>query len=433
MFTGERGMSGTSNNGVASVADMPTPSISFRVLHVICSLDPLTGGPSEGLRQLCLAHQRLGQQCEIATLDAPDADWLDRFPTAVHNFGPGRSVYQYTPRFIPWLRANAKRFDAVVVHGIWQFHSFGTRQALKHTNTPYFVFPHGMLDPWFRNRYPLKHLKKAMYWHLAERRVLESARGVLFTTDEEAELAPQSFGLKTHNSITVGYGIEEPIDLKTDHRDAFFERWPECRGKHVILFLSRLHQKKGCDLLIDAFAAAAQRDPSLHLVMAGPDEELLQPILSRQAYHLGVSHRISWTGMLNGALKWGALQAAEAFALFSHQENFGVAVVEALASGVPVLITHRINISAAIAERHAGFVDDDTPAGAMRLMHRWLDLDETERLALRERAKHCFATLFHSDAATQKLVDEIRQRIVPAGMPASVAVNRIGAASQPLR
>jgi glycosyltransferase involved in cell wall biosynthesis len=381
---------------------------------------------------MCLAHHRLGHLCEIATLDAPDVDWLERFPTVVHNFGPGRSAYQYSSQFIPWLRANAERFDAVVVHGIWQFHSFGTRQALRGSATPYFVFPHGMLDPWFRSQYPVKHLKKAIYWNLAERRVLEDARGVLFTTDEEAELAPQSFGLKSHNSITVGYGIEAPGDLTTDHREAFFAHWPECRDKHLILFLSRLHEKKGCDLLIEAFAAAAQRDPGLHLVMAGPDEGNLQPTLSRQAYHLGVGQRITWTGMLNGALKWGALQVAEAFALFSHQENFGVAVVEALASGVPVLITHRINISSAIAERQAGFVDDDTPAGAMRLMHRWLDLNEADRLALRVRAKDCFATLFHSDAATQKLVDEIRQRIPPRGAKTSRGANGTGAASQPL-
>ena len=415
MPTSERSILGPSTTGLSHQHNNPLESrVAFRILHVICSLDPLTGGPSEGLRQLCLAHQRLGQHCEIATLDGPEAPWLALFPTKVHSFGPGRTPYQYTARFTPWLRNNAARFDAVVVHGIWQFHSFATRQALRDTGTPYFVFPHGMLDPWFRHRYPLKHLKKLIYWNLAERRVLEDAQGVLFTTDEEAELAPQSFGLKTRNSLTVGYGIAEPDDLKTDHRSAFFTKWPECLGKHLILFLSRLHQKKGCDLLIGAFAAAAQRDPSLHLIMAGPDEENLKPTLIHQAHDLGCAHRITWTGMLDGAQKWGALQAADAFALFSHQENFGVAVVEALASGVPVLITHRINISAAIATRHAGLVDDDTPAGAMRLMHRWLNMDSAERLTMREHAKQCFSALFHSDAATQKLVDAIRQRITPA-------------------
>jgi glycosyltransferase involved in cell wall biosynthesis len=383
---------------------------SPKVLHVIHSLDPSLGGMSEGLKQICAAHERLGHEFKVVAMDDPQSPWLKDFPAEVRCFGPLRTKYGYTPDLVPWIRNNAGRYDATVVHGLWQFHSLATHRALLDSPVPYYVFPHGMLDPWFKRANRLKHLKKAVYWRLIESHVLNDARGVLFTTDDEARLAPQTFSANRWRGINVGFGIDPPRDLHPRQIRKFIERWPECRSKRLVLFLSRIHLKKGCDLLIDAFAGAALRDQNLHLVIAGPDDAGLRPQLEAQARALGVAHRITWTGMLTGDEKWGALQAAEVFALFSHQENFGVAVVEALAIGLPVLITHPINISAAIASRGAGFVDDDTRSGATRLIHRWLDTSGSERESMGERATECFKSLFHSDAATARLVGEISAR-----------------------
>ena len=167
-------------------------------------------------------------------------------------------------------------------------------------------------------------------------------------------------------------------------------------------------------MLIEAFAAAAQRDPSLHLVMAGPDEENLKATLTRQAHHLGCSHRITWTGMLDGALKWGALQAAEAFALFSHQENFGGRRGRGLGkrgsssdyASHQHFDGHRSASCGFRRRRHTGRCHAfDAP-----LVTIWIN---SGRSAMRERAKQCFRELFHSDAATRRLVDEMRQRMAP--------------------
>ncbi len=174
--------------------------------------------------------------------------------------------------------------------------------------------------------------------------------------------------------------------IPAPQREAFLRSFPELRNKRLLLFLGRLHEKKGCDLLIDAFAAVSRENPALHLVLAGPDAGGMQAALSRRAAALGLS-AITWTGMLRGDAKWGAFRAAEAFVLPSHQENFGIAVTEALACGVPVLISKRVNIWREIEQDNAGLVDDDTAAGTQRLLRRWLALAPAERSAMATRAE----------------------------------------------
>src|SRR5262245_29706315 len=240
-------------------------------LHLIASLDPKDGGPGEGVRQMSYIAKQLDYEIEIASLDGPDAPWTRDFPCPVHLLGPAYLGYRYAPRLASWLRTHASRFDAVIVDGLWQYHGLATWRALSGTATPYFVFTHGMLDPWFKRRYPLKHLKKSLYWPWAEYRVLRDARAVFFTCEDERLLSRESFSRYRANEVGVSYGTPGPSGDPALQRSAFLERFPELRDRRSLLFLSRIHPKKGCDLLIDAFAAVAGLDPSLHLVMAGPD------------------------------------------------------------------------------------------------------------------------------------------------------------------
>ena len=132
----------------------------MKVLHVISSLNPEYGGPVETLRQFAPELIRLGHELTTVTLDDPDDHWIDSFPGTVIALGPARSSYRYTPHLLPWLKQNTHQFDAVVVRAIWQYHSYAVWKALRHSKVPYVVFTHGMLDPWFKKQYPLKHLKK---------------------------------------------------------------------------------------------------------------------------------------------------------------------------------------------------------------------------------------------------------------------------------
>jgi glycosyltransferase involved in cell wall biosynthesis len=190
-------------------------------------------------------------------------------------------------------------------------------------------------------------------------------------------------------------------------RQAFANAFPELDNTRQILFLSRIHHKKGCDLLIKAFAALADQDPSLRLVMAGPDQAGWKTELAALAQDLGVAERIVWTGMLTGDLKWGAFRSAEVFALTSHQENFGFVVPEALACGTPVLISDKVNIFREVVEDGAGFSATDDDAGAKDLLARWLGLTPEERAAMSDKARACFTKRFEIGAATDALLHKI--------------------------
>lgn len=392
-------------NETAESSVPPEPPI----LHLVSSLDPRTGGTAEGVMQLSAAARRQGHSIEIATLDAPGSLWGHDLGLPVHQLGPGRGgTYCYAPRLLPWLIANRPRFGAVIVNGLWQYHGFAAWLALRGTSTPYFVFPHGMLDPWFKRTFPLKHAKKWLYWPFGEYRILRDARAVLFTCEEERRQARESFWLYRVNEVVTTLGTPGPgISDPDAQREAFLQRFPQLRNQRLLLFLGRMHRKKGCDLLLEAFASVASEHPAPHLVMAGPDPDGLQTSLASRISPSAAT-RITWTGMLEGDVKWGAFRAAEAFVLPSHQENFGIAVAEALACNVPVLVSRHVNIWREIDQAGAGLIDEDTRAGTLSLLRRWLDLDAHRRAVMAERAGQTFRNCFQIDAAALRLIDVVR-------------------------
>jgi glycosyltransferase involved in cell wall biosynthesis len=145
------------------------------------------------------------------------------------------------------------------------------------------------------------------------------------------------------------------------------------------------------------------QSPEWHLMIAGPDVVGWQKELNDRAAQLGFGSRITWTGMISGAMKWGALRAAKVFVLPSHQENFGIAVVEALAAGVPVLISNKVNIWREIEADEAGIVEQDTPEGTSRLLQSYLEMSDTQRAAMSRRAIECFERRFEIKKAAEAL------------------------------
>jgi glycosyltransferase involved in cell wall biosynthesis len=359
----------------------------------------------EGLIQQGEVMVKSGHEVHTLCLDKPGAPVDARLKSSVvYQLGPSYLGYGYAPRLEPWLREHGAKFDVIIIHGMWMYHGFCVAKVARQLGLPYVIFLHGMLDPWFARRYPLKHLKKWLYWPWAEYRVLRDANLVLFTTAEEQALARQSFWLYKARERLVGYGIKAPNVEPTLARAAFLAQFPELANRRNLLYLSRIHPKKGCDLLINAFAKVAGDDPALHLIMAGPGEESLVDALKKQAAHLGVANRITFTGMIKDAVKWGAYDVAEAFVLSSHQENFGIVVAEALAWGVPVLTTYQVNIWREIHEAHAGIIHADTQAGADQLLTDWLALTPAQQSEMRVNAKSCFAKNFEIHNVSQNLI-----------------------------
>jgi glycosyltransferase involved in cell wall biosynthesis len=384
--------------------------MTFRILHCIPSVDPRGGGPIEGLKQLSTVNRQRGHEIEVLTLDAPDAPWVKDFPFPCHAVGPTRFWgYRFSPRWVPWLKANAHRYDAIIINGIWQYHAYGTWRALRRSATPYFVFTHGMLDPWFKRAYPLKHLKKWIFWPWGEYRVLRDAAAVMFTCEDERRLARQSFWLYKCDEYVVSYGTSAPPADVERQRAAFGAQFPQLEGKRQLLFLGRVHEKKGADLLFKAFAAHKQRGtPGLkdvQIVMAGPADHAYGHEMQALVQSLGISDQVTWTGMVTGDAKWGAFRQADAFILPSHQENFGIAVAEALACGLPVLISNQVNIWREIQQSEAGIFDVDTQVGTERLIEKWLATPPERWARMRENAKDCFDQRFLIDRTADSFIE----------------------------
>jgi glycosyltransferase involved in cell wall biosynthesis len=388
----------------------------LKILHVIQSVNPLGGGPIEAIRQIAASHHACGDTLQIASLDPPGAAYL-AFPGV-----PVVPLHRsWIDRFFPlsllrWVRAHHHDYDAVVVNGIWDFHLLAAYLAVRGTSTPFLVFPHGMLDPWFRRRYPLKHLKKWLFWPWAMYFPLRQADAVCFTCDQERLLARQSFWLYDCHEVVVAFGTKGIPDPNHDYANPFLGAHPAIAGRQRLLFLGRVAPKKGPDLLLHAIAALQAEglwDPAtMVLVLAGPASGAYATQLQHLAERLGISSSLLWTGMIQGDQKWGAFQAADAFVLPSHQENFGIAVAEALSCATPVLLTHPVNIAADIAAAGAGLVEHDTASGITNLLRRWLALDPPARAAMATQARHCFLERYEISNAALSVTGTIRAAIL---------------------
>lgn len=363
---------------------------------MIDSFSPDRGGPPEAVRQLVKAYAGEGFSAEVLCLDDPGAPYLKDIPCKVHALGQSYlGQYAFSPKLWRWLREHAGRYDGIVMNGIWTFPGLALSIAAHRARKPYGVFVHGALDPWFNRKYPLKYLKKLLYWPM-QLSVLRRARAVFFTTSSERDLARTSFNPSEWNSVVVPYGITEPEESSrgpAGQIDEFYRKLPQVRRRPYLLFLGRLHEKKGCDLLLRAYAQLGA-PANIDLVIAGPDQGGMQAKLREMADELGIANRVHWPGMIGGDVKWGALRACDALVLPSHQENFGVVVVESLAVGRPVLISHQVNIWPEIMHDGVGLADDDTLKGTVRLLGRWFDLPKAEREAMAARARPCFLSRF---------------------------------------
>ncbi|HUB68427.1 MAG TPA: glycosyltransferase [Candidatus Methylacidiphilales bacterium] len=381
----------------------------MKFLHVIHSVNPQGGGPIEGIRQLSAALLELGHRVDVLSLDAPDSPGVDGFPLPLFPLGTGRRGYGYSARVLPWLIRHACHYDFVLVNGLWQYGSFAVWRASRQTQLRYGVFPHGMLDPWFKRHYPLKHLKKLLYWPWAEYRVLRDAEVVFFTSDEERLAARESFRLYRCREHVLGYGIAPPPADAPACRASFEQKFSIPPVTRPLLFLGRIHEKKGCDLLLRALHdILSSRDcptPPLHLIMAGPADDAYGQRMRELSRQLGLENHVTWTGMLAGEIKWGAFYATDAFILPSHQENFGVSVVEALACGLPVLISDRVNIWREISSDQAGLVETDDLAGTIRLLRRWAALPPPEKDSIRINGRLCFEKRFHVNSVAINLIN----------------------------
>jgi len=307
---------------------------------------------------MCNALAAEGVETLIATTDADGAGRLDVPKRAITSFNgiptiffPGypSAGFGYAPGLARWLSSGVRRADVVHIHGVFAHSSLAAAAACRRAGIPYIVRPFGSLDPWSLSR---RRMEKRLLWWLGVRQMLDGAAAVHFTSVGEQRAAGRL--LRVNLGKVVPLGVDEPLDDIHSLSEGFQHK---SRGPYVIA-LSRIHPKKGLELLIAAFVEATSRPGLGHwrLVIAGDGDSTYLAELQRHVARLQAKNRVTFPGWLDEAPKWSALQGAALFALPSYQENFCLAAVEAMACGVPVLVSDRMDLADEIQTAGAGWV-----------------------------------------------------------------------------
>ena len=349
----------------------------MKIYHIITSIDPAQGGPQSGCIRLAAAQAALGHAVEIVSYGTGDGVQERAFKAAreVPNLSSIHWHLLADPdRMEHLLGLNASRVlgrilkDAsfIHLHGVWEPILRHAARIARRNKIPYCVQPHGMLDVWSMRQKPLK--KRAALF-LGYRKMLNSAKYIHALNADEAKLL-EPLGL-TPPRLVIPNGIflEEVMDRPA--KGFFAERIPQLRGKRVVFFLSRLHTKKGLDILAQAFAILAKSHPDVDLAVAGPDGGARDGFI-RLVGQLGLTERVHLTGPIYGADKLRALVDASCFCLPSRQEGFSVAITEALACAVPVVISDACHFPE-VGTAHAGIVTSLEPADVAAALATVLD------------------------------------------------------------
>jgi len=385
-------------------------------------MDPVTGGVSQGLRNSIPEWDKHGHSTQIVCLDSPDAEYLKEEILPILCLGPAKTPWQYSNKLHPWLIENLSDFDVVIVEGIWQYHSYAVfkvireLKALKVKFPKFYIMPHGMLDPYFQKAESrkLKALRNEIYWRLIESKCINSADALLFTCQEELLLARTTFkGYNPKNELNVGFGIPNIPSYTEEMKNAFFRLSHLNENEKYFLFLSRIHPKKGADILIKVYIDLIKHSnlplnewPSL--IIAGPGleteygKDLIKLVVNNQ-----LEKKIIFTGMLSNDSKWGAFYDAEAYILCSHQENFGISVVESLACSKPVIISNKINIWREIDASAAGIICDDNEASLKLALLKWFELNNEQKNEMGKNALESYTKYFHVKSACEKMIESI--------------------------
>jgi glycosyltransferase involved in cell wall biosynthesis len=415
----------------------------FKVLHVVAALDPAMGGVTEAVHFLVRALNQQGIHNEVATLDDPDAAYLLNLKDFTHALGPGKGPWRRNRKLLSWLLLHLPDYDAVVVHGIWLYHSYAVNKAAKQLrqarlknseiNSPLpkiTIMPHGMLDPYFQQApgRRIKAVRNAIYWRFIEHQAVNAADSQFFACEQERQLARQAFpSYSPRREVVAGLGIAEPPPHCAEMSAAFLTACPAIGKSSYLLFLGRIDRKKGLDLLLRAYAAVAREYSEIQgininrecatcslpkLVIAGPcvDEAYKTYLLNLMNKDVLLRTSVLFTGMLTSYRKWGALYGCEALVLPSHQENFGISVVEALACSKPVLISTKVNIWREIIEGGAGIAAFDSLQGITELIASWVTTPDRRRSAMSQAAVDVFRSHFTTAQVAGRMLNVMLDR-----------------------
>jgi glycosyltransferase involved in cell wall biosynthesis len=380
-------------------------------------LDPQFGGIAGTVPQLCRATEAEGgYQCPIVGFCNPaELDQLSESERVrVIQFPPDRMGWMVNMGMRQQLKQLFRSAQGVHIHGIWETHCTVASGIARSCKTPYIISAHGMLDDWALTH---KRLKKALYAALLETNNLQRAACLrALTRDEVTDY--RRIGLRTPVAV-VPSGVQAPEGVTGD---VFREAFPQLAGKRMVLFMGRLHPKKGLPLLLQAWHQVAEsRGEDSHLVIAGPDSENLLGTLRQMTEDLKLRDSVTFTGMLKDELKWSALAAAELFVLPSFSEGFSVAVLEALAMGIPAIVSSPCHFPE-ITEANCGWVIEPETHALELSLREYLQMRPSELTCVGERARGLIERRF-TWAVIGKQMEEVYSWLQGGPKPTSVEVS----------
>jgi glycosyltransferase involved in cell wall biosynthesis len=378
----------------------------MKILHVILSLDPAAGGPPMVAARLAAAQAGLGHSARIAGYEAPAA--RQRIDAAMKTIlgidhvniidlpAPGRLDRLFAGNTAKHLEPHIRDADIVHLHGVWDPILFAAAKVARRLSRPYVVTPHGMLDPWSLAQ---KETKKKIALALGYRRMLNDAAFIHFINLDERRLTEPLHLTSAGHVVHNGVFLEEIDPLPP--RGQFRAEHPEFAEKTLIFFLSRLHFKKGLDILADAFAIVLREFPEARLVVAGPDDGA-RADFEKQIRDLHISTSVYLVGPIYGEKKMAALRDCDCFCLPSRQEGFSIAILEALASEAPVVISPDCHFPE-VKESNAGIIAAlNAPATAQALLTILRDPDAARRMG--QSGRNLVVTRFTWPQSARQLI-----------------------------
>jgi glycosyltransferase involved in cell wall biosynthesis len=340
--------------------------MAMKVLYVIPSISSLRGGPSVAALEMAAALRRIGLDVAILTTNdhgpgidstMPLGEWFEREGVPVLAFArwspPVSALREFaiSPGLNRWLSRHLANYQLLHIHALFSWPSTTAMGQARHAGVPYVISTIGQLNHWSLGQ---SAGRKRLFLRLVERRNLDKAAALHFTTDQEREQAA-ALGLPTPAwVIPLGVDLPQAIPLSPPS---------SARQPTTFLFLSRIHPKKQLERLIEALSLLQRRLPQAawQLRIAGDGEPAYLKSLRQQAERAGVADRCHWLGFLEGQAKWQALQQADWFVLPSASENFGIAAIEALAAGTPPILSPEVAVAKEIAAAAAGLITSAEP------------------------------------------------------------------------
>ena len=375
----------------------------MRILHVAPDLAPASGGPVAVVLGLAEAQAALGHEVAIAATDAGRDESPNVDGVIIRLFPSGFPPWRWSRGLGHFLTRRVPDSDLVHVHTVWQYPTWAAGRACRLARVPYVLTLHGMLEDWAVSQ---RSWKKGIYLRLAGRGVLEHAAAVHATTDAELSASRGRIGARGAFVVPNGLARSAYADLPPASR--FGERFPALAGRRVVLFLGRLHPKKQPEIAIRAFLEVCGGRKDVTLVLAGPAGAAYLRALRNLGEQLGLASRIVFTGMLRGRIVQEAYRAASLFVLPSWQENFGMAVVEAMAAECPVVVSDRVGVASEIGQAGAGLVTPPTVGATAAAMARLLD-DEPLRASMGRNGRRLVLERFTWERIAPELMEVYRE------------------------